>query len=618
MKKRVFQLVLPLAALLLSSCQFGGETSSKPTEPTNQPTSTSVTSSSSSSSYSTSIDTRIFPTSLKIAASLSVNKDDTKTLSLTYYPTNTNVREATWSSSDSKIATVENGKVTGVKAGTCNVVVKAFNRYQEEISATCKVTVVDPTNIDKVELAYTYDDYQANNVFTLDNCPLQGKPKLLIIPVWFNDSDEFIATANKENVRDDIRKAYVGTNAETGWRSVKTFYAEESLNKMVLDATITDWYNVDDSYVSYGNSDNGTTITSTLTNKASDWYFANHPTDARTNYDTNGDGYLDGVMLIYAAPDYQSLRDSSVGNLWAYCFWVQSQYASVTKPIANVYFWASYDFMYSSDKASQRTGKSSYGNGDTRYCNVDAHTFIHEMGHVLGLQDYYDYNGIGTAVGGFTMQDNNVGGHDPYSVMAYGWAQPYIPTNTVTLTINDFQSSHDVVLLANHTVNSPFDEYMLVELYTPTGLNKFDTDYRYKYYYPQGANDYGIRVWHVDARLTYYNGAWSKSFVTNPTRGNIYHAMSNSYGDNHGSYLGSDYYNYNILQLMRNNTSETYIPNSYFSSNCLFKEGATFSTSTYSKQFVGGTNMNNGKALGWSFTVETLTNKSATITFTKA
>ena len=146
--------------------------------------------------------------------------------------------------------------------------------------------------------------------------------------------------------------------------------------------------------------------------------------------------------------------------------------------------------MYSSDKASQRTGKSSYGNGDTRYCNVDAHTFIHEMGHVLGLQDYYDYDGIGTAVGGFTMQDNNVGGHDPYSVIAYGWAQPYIPTNTVTLTINDFQSSHDVVLLANHTVNSPFDEYLLVELYTPTGLNKFDTDYRYKYYYPQGVNDY--------------------------------------------------------------------------------------------------------------------------------
>lgn len=618
MKKRVFQLVLPLAALLLSSCQFGGETSSKPTEPTNQPTSTSVTPSSSSSSYSTSIDTRIFPTSLKIASTLSVNVDESKTLSLTYYPTNTNVREATWSSSDTKIATVENGKVTGIAAGKCDIVVKAFNRYQEEISATCKVTILDPSHVDKVELAYTYDDYQANNAYALDNCPLEGNPKLLIIPVWFNDSDTFIATANKENVRDDIRKTYIGTNTETGWRSVKTFYAEESQNKMVLDATITNWYNVNASYRTYGDNNNGQSRTTSLVSTASNWYFTNNPSDSRKNYDTNGDGYLDGIMLIYASPDYYSLNDSSVKNLWAYCFWVQSFEPDVDKPQANVFFWASYDFMYSSDKASSRTGKSSYGHGDTRYSNVDSHTFIHEMGHVLGLQDYYDYNSIASPVGGFTMQDNNVGGHDPYSVMAYGWAQPYIPTDTITLTINDFQSSHDLVLLANHTVNSPFDEYLLVELYTPTGLNEFDTTYRYLGYYPQGVNDYGIRVWHVDGRLTYYNGYWSTSLVTNPTRGNIYHAFSNSYGDNHGSYLGEDYYNYNILQLIRNSTSETYTPKSTFSNSNLFKEGATFSMSTYSQQFVKGAKMNNGNALGWSFTVNSLSNKSATITFTKA
>lgn len=618
MKKSLLKFVLPLAALLLSSCQFGGETSSKPTEPTNQPTSTSVTPSSSSSSYSTSIDTRIFPTSLKIASSLTVNVDATKTLTLTYYPTNTNVREATWSSSDPKVATVENGKVTGIDAGKCDIVVKAFNRYQEEISATCKVTILDPGHVEKTELAYTYDDYQANNAYLSDNCPLEGNPKLLIIPVWFNDSDTFIDTSNKENVRDDIRKAYIGANTETGWRSVKTFYAEESQNKMVLDATIADWYNVNASYKTYGDKNNGLSLTTSLVSTVSNWYFTNNPSDTRKNYDTNGDGYLDGIMLIYASPDYYSLNDESVKNLWAYCFWTQAFNPDVDKPQANVFFWASYDFMYSTDKATERTGKSSYGRGDTRYSNVDSHTFIHEMGHVLGLQDYYDYNYIANPVGGFTMQDNNVGGHDPYSVMAYGWAQPYIPTQSITLTINDFQSSHDVVLLANHTVNSPFDEYLLVELYTPTGLNEFDTTHRYLGYYPQGVNDYGIRVWHVDGRLTYYNGNWSTSLVTNPTRGNIYHAFSNSYGNEHGSFLGEDYYNYNILQLIRNSTSETYTSKANFSNANLFKEGATFSMSTYSQQFVKGTKMNNGNALGWSFTVNSLSNKSATITFTKA
>lgn len=619
MKKPLLKFVLPLAALLLSSCQTGGS-SSNPTEPT-KTTQVPTSQSSSSESSSSSIDTRIFPTSLKIASSLTVNVDATKTLSLTYYPTNTNVREATWSSSDSKVATVENGKVTGIDAGKCDIVVKAFNRYQEEISATCKLTVIDPSHLDKTKLAYTYDDYTNQNVFNVDNCPLEGEPKLLIIPVWFNDSSDFIAEANKENVRDDIRKAYIGTNTETGWRSVKTFYAEESQNKMVLDATVTDWYNVNASYKTYGDNNNGQSLTTSLVSTASNWYFTNNPSDSRKNYDTNGDGYLDGIMLIYAAPDYYSLNDSSVKNLWAYCFWVQSISPSVTSPTANVFFWASYDFMYSTDKASSRTGKSSYGNGDTRYCNVDAHTFIHEMGHVLGLQDYYDYSGSYSPTGRFTMQDNNVGGHDPYSVMAYGWADPYIPTQSITLTINDFQSSHDVVLLANHTVNSPFDEYLLVELYTPTGLNKFDTDYQYRYYYPKGVNAPGIRVWHIDARLAIYNGysgQWSTSLTTNAKTNNIYHAMSNSYDGEHGSYLGSGYYDYNILQLIRNSSSETYKPTSTFSSSSMFYQDATFNMSTYKSQFVGGTKMNDGKALGWSFTVNELSDKTATITFTKA
>lgn len=484
--------------------------------------------------------------------------------------------------------------------------------YKEK-NASFDIDVTEVSKIEKTKLSYTYDDYTKNNAYNIDNCPLQGSPKLLIIPVWFNDSDNFIIESKKENVRNDIEKAYFGTKEDTGWNSVKSYYEEESKNKITLSATVTDWYEVDISYTEYA-PESKVEATSSLVKKASSAYFTNHPSDNRKNYDSNNDGYLDGVMLIYAAPDYQSLNNEAYKNLWAYCYWTRAS-SNKTSPVANAFFWASYDFMYGSN-ALEKTG-TSYGRGYSEHgIKIDTHCFIHEMGHVFGLEDYYDYSYYAyNPAGGFSMQDYNVGGHDPYSVMAYGWASPYIPTKSMTISIGDFQSTHDVILLANHSVsNSPFDEYLLLEYYTPTGLNKFDSTYRYMQSYPNGSRVPGIRLWHIDARLYSYRTYKS---TTNPSDGNVVHMMSNSYDNKGGSPLGSDYYNYNILQLIRNDTTATYTPIDNFSESSLFNEGDTFDMSTYSSQFVNGANMNDKNPLGWSFKVEYTNESKAIITLTK-
>lgn len=651
MKKALLKLLIPLTALLISSCQLmpsnnGGSrtnpttgkdstgdssgdtskggtstdtTSTGGTSATTGQSGTSSSSKSNSGTSSTSVGpTDIYPTAISIPSSKTLDVGGSVTLSVTYTPSNTTVRNVTWSTSKSSVATVSNGKVTAVGAGSAVITAKAKNASGQDISSICNVTVNDSSSITKTHLSYTYDDYMTNNYYTLDNCPLSGSPKLLIIPIWFSDSTDFILESKKETIRSDIQKTYLGTNSETGWRSVKTFYEEESQGTMTLTGVVTDWYNVGVSYKTYANSSSGGNATKNLVTTASNAYFGKSGSDSRSSFDTNNDGYLDGVMLIYAAPDYQSLGNESYGNLWAYCYWVQ-QSASLANPIPNVFFWASYDFMYSSSKSYTQTGKTSYGHGDTSHCNLDAHTFIHEMGHVLGLEDYYDYSSNRfEAAGGFSMQDMNVGGHDPYSVMAYGWADPYIPTKTMSITINPFQSSHDIILLANHTVDSVFDEYMLLELYTPTGLNQFDSQYQYGGGYPQGPSTAGIRLWHIDARLiTVIDGSyWDWS--TNPSDGNVMHAMSNTYeGSDHSSPIGEDYDNYNILQLIRNDTSESYRTSSWFDSSDLFKQGYGYSQATYSSQFVDGTNMNNGSALGWSFSVTSLSSTSATIKVTK-
>jgi len=643
MKKTLIKLLIPLTALLVSSCQLmpsnkggsrtnpttgedstgdsSGDTSKGGTSTTTGQSGTSSSSNKSSSGTSSTSagPTDIYPTAISIPSSKTLDVGGSFTLSVTYTPSNTTVRNVTWSTSKSSVATVSNGKVTAVGAGSAVITAKAKNASGQDISSTCNVTVNDSSSITKTHLSYTYDDYMANNYYTLDNCPLSGSPKLLIIPIWFSDSTDFILESKKETIRSDIQKAYLGTNSETGWRSVKTFYEEESQGTMTLTGVVTDWYNVGISYKSYANKSSGQSATTSLVTAASNAYFGKSGSDPRSSFDTNNDGYLDGVMLIYAAPDFRSLGNESYQNLWAYCNWVL-QSASVSNPIPNVFFWASYDFMYSSSKSYTQTGKTSYGHGDTSHCNVDAHTFIHEMGHVLGLEDYYDYSDANyEAAGGFSMQDYNVGGHDPYSVMAYGWADPYIPTKTMSITINPFQSSHDIILLANHTVDSVFDEYMLLELYTPTGLNQFDSQYQYSGAYPLGPSTPGIRLWHIDARLVSYT---TYDWSTNPNDGGVMHAMTNTYNNDndngHVSPLGEEYYDYNILQLIRNDTSETYHTTAVLSSSDLFKQGNSYSQATYSSQFVDGTKMNNGSALGWSFSVTSLSSTSATIKVTKS
>ena len=640
MNKRLFKILLPLTALALSSCALldgvvdflnaatdttessdSGDNSGTQTGTDTTPSTPGQTDPGNTDPVDPVTPTNPYadnPSLIDMENTLPLQVGEKKSLTVRFVPSTVKNKELTWTTDKEEVATVVDGEVTGVSVGTATIMAKTRNTEGKVITAQCKVVVTAANTVEKTQLLYTYDDYMANNASNIENAPLEGDTKLLIIPVWFSDSDTFIRTDKKADVRSDMETLFLGTNEETGWRSVKSYYAQESAEKLNLTGTVTDWYNTGTSYTAYAEESAGLSATATLVHTASKWYFDNHSSDPRTNYDTNGDGYLDGVILIYAAPDSQSLNVSGVDNLWAYCYWSPGT-PSLSKPAPNVFFWGSYDFMYSpGPDAYARTGLASYGHGDTRFCNIDAHCFIHEMGHVLGLEDYYDYSGQHNPAGGFSMQDMNVGGHDPYSVMAYGWADPYIPTETTTITISDFQSSHDIILLANHTVNSPFDEYLLLELYSPTGLNELDSNNAYRYGYPQGPQETGLRVWHVDGRL--YNGGYT--LVTNPTLGYVTHAMSNTYyndeidsnvGSNrYVSPLGKAYADYNLLQLLHNE-----VEGEELSSYSLFYGGDSFSMATHSSQFVQSGRMNDGNALGWSFKVDALDAGRAVISVQK-
>lgn len=521
---------------------------------------------------------------------LVLQKGDNFNLKCTVKGFNNPNKEVIYSSSNESVATVDNaGKIIAKSEG--NAIITASSVTYKNKSVSCPVKVINGNEIQKTELQYTLDDYVKENQWAISSFPNKGKGKLLVIPVWLTDSSNYILENKRDTVRDDISKAYFGSNSDVGWYSVKTYYEYESFSNLQIDGVVSDWYESPYSI----NDLNGGIPSSTVVENAIDWYFSKTK-QSKLDFDLNNDGYLDGVVCIYGCPDNQCFNKKS-DIFWAYTSWLLNS-PNYTNPTANAYFWASYDFMYDSTNVYSKTGHN-YFNGDNRGSLIDTHTFVHEMGHMFGLEDYYDYSSTFVPAGGFSMQDMNVGGHDPFSTTSLGWTKPYIPNESTNIRIRPFQESGDLIILSSHnnTINSPFDEYIIIELYSPTELNKLDSEYSYKFNYPQGPTNYGIRMWHVDSRL--YSNLANK-ITTNPFDGNVEFAFSNTFFEHHCSPGIDDYYYYNLLQLIVNNKEAESSPGINLVNENMFYSNNSFDMGNFGSQFYYKGSMNSGDDLGWT------------------
>jgi len=375
------------------------------------------------------------------------------------------------------------------------------NRIQIEVKNRIDHQLTIKTNATSV---FTYPDlaHSMNQNFTFSS---QGKQYGLVIPVEINDFP-FAEAGYGHNYLDAIDRLFNGQGPnETGyWESVSSYYEKSSFGNLKFEFEIAPVYDTKKSTLDlltmYGSSADYFTSLA-ITKLAINDYIQKHGADATTKFDNDQDGYIDALWIVYSAPDYGSTSRytgySTASLFWAFATYSSDQLPNLITPSLHTYAWASISFM--TNKVIPPA--------------VDSHIFIHETGHLLNLPDYYSYDNKSAQTsgsqGGLAMMDLNIGDHDPFSKIALGWSQPYVVEEDAVITIQPNTTYGDAIIIADHWNGTAFDEYILLDLVVPEGINELDASTKYEEGWPKYFTKAGIRMLHVDARLIEYKYLYS-------------------------------------------------------------------------------------------------------------
>lgn len=309
--------------------------------------------------------------------------------------------------------------------------------------------------------------------------PSSGNPQVLVIPIAFTDYPA------PNDIQSTLQTAFFGSSSDTGWESLTSYYNKTSYGKLNITGTVLPAYNTGKRSSYYDSYEDGDYL---FIKAALEYYDS---IIDYSDYDYDKDGYIDAIYFIYTCP--YSYDENSM--YWAYTYeYYTDDYEYYDGVEADFYVCAGYDFLF-----------DALANGSKVKYNME--TYIHETGHLLGLDDYYDYDestGPGGGIGGGDMMDYNIGDNNPFSKIILGWTTPYlVEGSSCKVKLNSFGESGDVILIPKSFNGTYFDEYYLVDFYTPDGLNELES----------GNNGLfsvsGVRIYHVDATLANPSMAWS-------------------------------------------------------------------------------------------------------------
>ena len=423
-----------------------------------------------------------------------------------------------------------------------------------------------------------------------------GRQKLLVVPVQLRGATQWTS-----NMLSRLETAFFGTPDETNyWESVSSYYSKSSYEKLTLEGEVIDPIQLNYSVSQLSSYNRFSDIVSDYIVPAFDQQVDNQ---IKQEYDQDKDSYIDATIFVYSNP-----YDGDA--YWAWVWYLQDQNASISNPSVGNYMWASYEFM--NDSGTNR---------------IDAHTYIHETGHLLGSDDFYsneDYD----PVGDLEMQSYNVGDMGAFSKFQFGWSTPYVidgSRDIVELTIGTSSLYSDAILINDNWNGSSLDEYLLIEYYTPTQNNQLDSVNSYN-----GSRMYtksGLRIYHVDARMAKLRKTYSGySFVSYSDEinedGYVYFPAASNLGADWTYFNDKSLFkSYKLVSLMQSDVvrgvsgARHFKNNGNASNSTLFDINETFTANDTS--FTNGTNFNDGSLVGYSITLISKNDTYATVRIEK-
>ncbi|MCX6832803.1 MAG: M6 family metalloprotease domain-containing protein [candidate division Zixibacteria bacterium] len=243
------------------------------------------------------------------------------------------------------------------------------------------------------------------------------------------------------------------------------------------------WVTAPQTYAYYCNGENGLNYSSYPKNVqklTEDIINLIDPVVNFANYDNDGDGYVDGVVIAHTGPGAE-YKGGDVNYIWSHKWNTHSPMLKDGK----------YVFEYS----IQPEYWSSPG-------DITLGVFVHELGHLLfGLPDLYDTDysskGIGKwslMAGGSWNGPGGMGGSpahpDVFSRIQCGFATANnVTSNATGLAIPDVETNSSGAILRLWTNGTIGNQYFLIENRRKIG---------YDAYLPSE----GLQIWHIDENVS--------------------------------------------------------------------------------------------------------------------
>lgn len=288
---------------------------------------------------------------------------------------------------------------------------------------------------------------------------LKGQVNVIVLLIDFNDKPMEQDKAHFEELF--FSRGVVPTG------SVRDYFLEVSNGKVDIAGEVAGPYRMPQTYAAYNNGNSG--IGSAVPNArtmARDAAIAANPNIDFSQYDNDGDGFVDAFILIHAGTGGE--MTGSPNDMWSHK-WVLEGGAYPTDGSTNIY-------AYLTVPEDCRLGVCA-----------------HELGHLLfGFPDLYDSDyssgGIGDwclMAGGSWNNDGLTPAHpSAWCKMQQNWVETVTPvTNQKSVRLADVKTGFQIYKLWKNGL--PDREYFLVE-------------YRQKEGYDEFLPESGLLIWHVD------------------------------------------------------------------------------------------------------------------------